>query len=524
MRGAGPASHGGVGEKWLSINQVVRDAKIAILGLQEAHLPEARVEQLNDLFQSTMKVYASEDPENPTGARGVAIAINKRLVDIDGVVAKVIIPGRALEVKVRWTKDKSIRILAIYAPNEHNANADFWERLSAAGISHPNILIGDFNIVEAPIDRYPARADPEKPVEALRAMYKRWNMRDEWRETHPGEIQYTYLQTATHSQSRIDRIYLDEWMRRNATEWTTGGPGIPTDHQMVTCTLANREKPFIGKGRWQMHQMLLDDKTFLKTVKSKGIELRTQIAAIRMRTDENNPQKLYARFKEEVRLLARDMAKANVPKISKTLDKLKNDVNDVNKLAADTTKSEEDRKAAAQEAALLQDRIAELEVKRFGAKRAAVAARDWLEGETVSKYWMRLNKTTSADETIYELTRHENGITSPKMRSDRMAEIAMNHYNKVQDDESKPNPGTHEVAIEAVLDESMPRLSGTQKRKMAEEIECLEVQNAIREAARGKAPGMDGLPTELWKNLLEMHIADSKKKRPEFNVAAMLRD
>ncbi|KAI0685787.1 Endonuclease/exonuclease/phosphatase, partial [Cerioporus squamosus] len=391
MRGAGQAAQGGIGEKWLSINQIIRDEKIAILGLQEAHLLESKVDQINELFQSTMKVYATEDPENPVGARGVAVAINKRLVDSETVEARTIIPGRAIEVKVKWSKNKYFTILTVYAPNEHNANTEFWKKLGRMRSTRPNIILGDFNVVESSIDRYPARYDPEAPVEALMALNQKWNMIDEWRNTHPSEIQYTYLQQATHSQSRIDRIYLDPWMRKNATEWATRGPGIPTDHRMVTCTLANREKPFIGKGRWRMHQMLLDDSAFLKEVKTKGIELRNRMAGMGVRTEENNPQKMYAKFKEEVRNLARDMAKAKVPKISKELDKLKADATRANKAAADKESNEERAKEAAQEAALLQDRIAELEMRKFGAKRVAVAARDWLEGETISKYWMRLN-------------------------------------------------------------------------------------------------------------------------------------
>ncbi|TFK79882.1 DNase I-like protein, partial [Polyporus arcularius HHB13444] len=391
MRGAGATTHGGIGEKWLRINQVVRDEKIAVLGLQEAHLPEAKVDQINNLFQSTMIVYATEDPENPTGARGVAVVVNKRLVNTESVVVKVIVPGRALEIKFKWSKEKTMSILTVYAPNDHHASEEFWKLLSASRSLRPNILLGDFNIVEAPIDRYPTRTDPEKPVEALRALCQKWGMKDEWRETHQGEIQYSYLQMATHSQSRIDRIYLDAWMRKNATDWSTRGPGIPTDHQLVTCTLANREKPFVGRGRWRMHQMLLDDAEFLKRVKDKGIKLSASMTAIANRTEEMNPQRLYAKFKEEVQDLARNMAKAKVPKIAKTIDNLKADVRAANKKAAEETTDREEAKSAAQEAALLQEKIAELEMRKFGAKRAAVAARDWLEGETVSKYWTRLN-------------------------------------------------------------------------------------------------------------------------------------
>ncbi len=524
MRGAGAAAQGGVGEKWLKINQVVRDSKVAILGLQETHLVDEKREELNKLFNLSMKVYSTADPENPSGARGVAIAINKRLVNTEETSCHVVVPGRALHLTVKWSRQSNMVILVIYAPNDPQQNENFWDTIQneirARGLAKPEILMGDFNIVESPMDRYPQRPDQASAVEALQRVCLQWRLKDEWRARYHDERVYTYLQTATGSQSRIDRLYMNPRMAVNAVEWETMGPGFATDHQLVRCVLTNRDKPYIGHGRWRMHSMLLTDTEFCKQVKEKGMKLQEALNALGTRSASRNPQMLYASFKEDVRNIAKARAKERVPKIERKIAAMREDMKELNKTATESNGNAE----AACKAALLQSEIVELEVKRFGSKRAAVAARDWLEGETISKYWMRLNKVSSTDETVYELARPGTDPTEYATRSDIMAEIAKTHYDEVQKDDDKPAPEEHRRAIDGVIEVIERSLTEAQRRDMSEGIEYSEVESAIQEAANGKAPGLDGLPSELWKEMITRYKSDKAKRRPAFNIVAAMRD
>lgn len=525
MRGAGTSTRNGIGEKWLGINQVVRDNSVALLGIQETHLTDEKRDEINDLFKLTMKVYSTQDPANPTGARGVAIAINKRLINADETTCETVIPGRALMATIKWTRGEKFEVLVIYAPNDTTENEAFWEELQEElrrrRLPHPDILMGDFNIVESPLDRLPTRPDAEGPVDALQRMCQRMQLVDEWRMRHPQDRHFSYYQSATGSQSRIDRIYLNPRMRANATEWSTVGPGFPTDHQLTTCKLANREKPFIGKGRWRMHGILFADTEFMKQVKTRGLKLQQNLAGLGPRTQLNNPQTEYAKFKADVRELATKRAKEKIPRIDRKLEALRRDLDELNN--AQPTRGDDDEENNAR-IGILRAEIAELEMKRFGHKRAAVAARDWLEGETISKYWMRLNKTNRQDETIYELERIGTTPVTYARRSDEMADIARSHYDSVQKDDSIPRPEVHHEAIEAAIRPVETRLTEEQKTTMAADIQYTEVVLAIQEAATGKAPGLDGIPSELWKELLIMHKKDTVKKRPAFDVAKILRD
>ncbi|KAJ7301119.1 hypothetical protein DFH08DRAFT_827828 [Mycena albidolilacea] len=101
-------------DKWLHINQIIRDNRIGVLALQETHLSSADNDKLNSLF---LVIVSTIDPLHP-GAKGTASVLNKRLINVNEVKQDVLIEGRALVLSVNWHADLTLRFLAIYAPNE----------------------------------------------------------------------------------------------------------------------------------------------------------------------------------------------------------------------------------------------------------------------------------------------------------------------------------------------------------------------------------------------------------------------
>ncbi|TFK89295.1 DNase I-like protein [Polyporus arcularius HHB13444] len=366
-----------VGDKWIRVNQVLRDSKIAVLALQETHLTNERLEGLNELFKASMVVLSSPDPENPAGARGVSFAVNTRIVAVEDLKLTEVIPGRAAILNFRWTGDRVLRILNVYAPNGAAENRMFWESVSSKldGVRgrRPELMLGDLNLVESSLDRLPPHGDQADAVETLGRLVGRLGMEDGWRRNNPN--------TATGSQSRIDRIYVTEELMRRAEDWNMEGPGFPTDHRMVSVSLANYKAPSTGKGRWAFPQILLTDGEFVKTMRKMGLELQSDLENLGDRTDERNPQRLYQEFKTSLRLEARSRAKRLIPKIERHIAALEHDISVL-------LEGEDPNR---HEVAILQDRLMKLEVKRFERKRRAVATKDWLKGESVSRYWTKLN-------------------------------------------------------------------------------------------------------------------------------------
>ena len=70
----------------------------------------------------------------------------------------ILILGRAITLTTKWHQNKTITLTNIYIPNNHMEHSSFWEKIQTK-LDHANlqldILMGDFNIVNNPIDRAP---------------------------------------------------------------------------------------------------------------------------------------------------------------------------------------------------------------------------------------------------------------------------------------------------------------------------------------------------------------------------------
>ncbi|KAI0698299.1 Endonuclease/exonuclease/phosphatase [Cerioporus squamosus] len=355
------------------VNQLIRDRKIAVLCLQETHLTLERIESLNVIFGATMKVLGCVDTDNESGARGIAFAINRRVIAEEDLTIAELIPGRAAALTLA-------RILNVYAPNNAADNAAFWSRIEVdirgGRIRRPDMMVGDFNMVEDSIDRLPPRSDQHAQLETLGRLIAHLGLNDGWRVNNPVERTYTFMQVATGSQSRIDRIYVSDELMSKAEDWETYGPGFPTDHRVVAVSLANYKAPGMGKGRWALPAALLNDNEFLQE----------DLAAMGERSAERNPQRRLGDA-------ARKRAKVLMPKIDRRIEALEQDIKG--------RLTEEDPDVAS--IAILQERLTKLEIKRFDRKRRAVATKDWLHGEAMTRYWTRLNAPQLPSTVINEL-------------------------------------------------------------------------------------------------------------------------
>jgi len=220
MRGNGSSNPNHPNYKWNHVNQIMRDEEVGIMILQETHMNDYRHNEVQKLFSKKIKIFFSANPINPTRRGGVAIVLNRRYVPTEGagtVRTTEIAPGRALLMKLKLSKNRTLAVLTIYAPNSEGENRDFWIQIrdyfeSHLNIPKPDLVIGDFNMVEDIIDQLPAHknnANSTGTIDAFDKLKQSLNLHDGWRTTFPSTKAYTYLQSGGHkSQSRIDRIYV----------------------------------------------------------------------------------------------------------------------------------------------------------------------------------------------------------------------------------------------------------------------------------------------------------------------------
>ncbi|KAJ7763069.1 Endonuclease/exonuclease/phosphatase [Mycena metata] len=315
-------------DKWLYINQIMRSRRIGVLGLQETHLSPGEVDDIHKIFGKRLQVYASIDPASPQ-SKGVAFVVNKEISNIEGIETEELIPGRALRISIPWHGESRVTGVVAYAPNDPTENARFLDILETKlRRRKPDFVLGDFNMVEDAIDRMPHHKDANVVTEAMLEFKSKLHLIDGWRRAFPDLKSYTFLHAATGSQSRIDRVLLTENMMKYTYDWTIESPGIHTDHQLLSMKYSDPNLPFIGKGRWVLPLRLLKDKKVMEQVYALGKEMEARLEGLGdNRSDEDNPQKIWKSFKDEITELFRERDKVMVPKMEKDIKSLKEKMN-----------------------------------------------------------------------------------------------------------------------------------------------------------------------------------------------------
>lgn len=522
MRGYGTIQGSDAHARWMLVNQLIRDEKIGILALQETHLDGERVANLNELFGRHMHIYHSQDEQNPTGACGVAFAINKRFVDIEKCSVNEVKAGRVITLDFPWTEGATVRVMNVYGPNASAENAAFWDDLAAIQGPKIGVLLGDFNMTEDGMDRIPARDETERVLVALSSLLQTHQLVDGWRTRNPHTKAYTYMQAATGVQSRLDRIYLSRSLQKEAEDWCHKESGLRTDHKLAMMSIANRAAPFMGKGRWTMPSHLLTDEEMKKSMRELGEELIRSLASMRERTSATNPQTLYHDFKNALTSAARKRAKEKIPRLQKRLANLRADLHATLNPTLNTGTRVEDAEEVQRHAAILQQRIDFLEQKLFTGRRRMVASKHWAQSETMCKYWTKPNVAPLPSIVIPELRRtdrEEGGYTN---NTKQMAEVARAHYDGLQNCDPMGPQEPHDEYIAVVLAPSTVGLSNVQKADLSRRLTKEDVEDAIRGAAHNKAPGLDGLPTELWMEYSRWQAADAKRGAPILDMTGAL--
>lgn len=233
----------------------------------------------------------SPDPDN-CNARGITIVLNKRLVNSVGITETTLVPGRAMTITLPWYHDTKINILTVYSPNAPREIRDFWNTIATATDSNPNlkpdIVLGDFNLVEDAIDRIPSRPDNTTTVEKLREFKNKHNLVDGWRKVNPEEKGCSWTRMSDGTQSRIDRIYINEELFNECSKWKIEPAPIPTDHNIVMARISTPSSPEIGKGRWAIPTRLFKIKAIKSETQKQGLILEKHLRDINP-SDTNAP-------------------------------------------------------------------------------------------------------------------------------------------------------------------------------------------------------------------------------------------
>ncbi|EJD37975.1 DNase I-like protein [Auricularia subglabra TFB-10046 SS5] len=433
----------------------MRDKRVSVLALQETHLSESHLADLERLYSRLLIINSAH--ENATSTAGVAIVINKdHITNLDRVKSWEIVPGRALAVQLEW-KDQVITFLAVYGPNDKSNSealwsdiASWWEdnRLEVPGI---DVLLGDFNLVEDEIDRAPVRTasvDEAKP--ALRTLCEKLKVSDGWQNWNPGRLEWTWRRPNSFERSRIDRIYLSETWMGDSRDWSTGHELGGTDHYLVTACLTNHLSPEVGKGRWAMPNGVTEDQKYKDQLKPVAQKLRREAEELqtRPRSSSRNIQHLLESFKDSSASLARQRGKVMG-------SKAKREIADLNKKRVSVQNDEsidvEEKAAKVQE---IESSIEEQQAKQSRQQSDSSKTSNWVFDDANTKYFHRLNKDHKPRDTLKSLKKPGDGAPEWETHSPGMAKVARDFYERLQTVDTNVDDDARNEALDEALNHS----------------------------------------------------------------------
>ena len=274
--------------------------------------------------------------------------------------------------------------------------------------------------------------------------------------------------------------------------------------------------PFLGRGRWTIPVNLLKNRELKKRTQTLARQLQHEVEQAEATGNAtHNPQAALKTFKTRVVDLYRNHQKANQPRLTSTINNLQQELQN----KADTPGITEE--GVQEETALLRERIEALERKRRDNTRMMSSARNRLEGEIMSKHWVRSARENTPRDTIRALRNPLQQPSRTETRSDRMAQIAKEYLEQLLAIDRDPNAEPDEGELDKVLGNIDSRLSVENVEKQRECVSDGEVTAALADSANDKAAGLDGIPMELWKLLHQQYKSAEEKEQNKFSEGWM---
>ncbi|KAJ3751592.1 Endonuclease/exonuclease/phosphatase, partial [Lentinula raphanica] len=442
-RGADSISH--AKHKWREIYGCMMRNKIAILAVQETHLSQAQVEEINQSwFGKQLLVFNTIDPDHANAA-GTAIVLNKDLVNTNMVKVHDIVPGRTFCLKLPWYQNKTLTILATYAPNDSmTSNKQFWELLTDKWLKTelpvPDIFMGDHNLVEEGFDRTTGKADNHEATAAFVTFKSLFTMKDGWRKYNPDTREFTHTHWGPNgcaTMSRLDRIYLREELIKYSRGWDISDEiGDITDHKLVLATILTPGLPYQGPGRYTIKPFILENPQLVTEIMDlciKASQAMDICSSSELRTEEHNPQVIHEQLKADIIKTERAFSRKFVGTAKAKIETLQ--LKRKNLLKAMTGEGEQD----VTEVAKIQSEINKASSHLRSTRASNSKLKKELEDDGVTKSSVSYMKEQKTRDMIMMLRtpdwkpEHETFAR----RSDEMAEVARIYHASTQEDESE---------------------------------------------------------------------------------------
>jgi len=422
-----------------------------------------------------------------TESRGVMILL-KDNSNID--IVKVDIgrgDGRELYVKATVYGIEML-LVNIYAPN--NDDPGFYERVFDAirGFDVENIVMGgDMNLVlDVTIDKNGGRAQTnEKARECMVKHMEVLELVDIWRVKNPEKKEFTWRRRKPHIvQCRLDFFLLSQSVC-NLTQYCRIGNSFLSDHSVVNLGLKldmiNR-----GPGFWKLNCSLLREREYLDKIKEviHECELMYEESAI-------NPIIFWETLKMNIRSETIKYSSAKKKERVKREKELENKI----KLIEMNESSEENCESLEE----LKLELRDILDRKIEGSMIRSRVRMYEDDEKPSKYFLSLEKHKQGQKRISMLVDSEgNTLSKPE---DVRKEIESFYKELYKQDQKEDETDSEEGSDEEFMDCITATLTEEERELCEGLISEKELLTALKESKNNKAPGIDGIPADMYKVL-----------------------
>lgn len=399
--------------------------------------------------------------------------------------------GRVLKMRMLVEGGKPVRITGIYAPNTETGNVSFFRKL--AGLEKQgksDIIVGDFNRCEAPIDRNPSRPEDCRVRNALIEL-RGTRFIDGWREVNSEERQYTYWSNNNMcSASRLDRILVSKKVMKRSLKWEIVQTPPFTDHAAVSVEYFPHDQVETGKGQWYLNVNMLGKPKMDEPINEVICDHKVTLSFIQR-------ELVQATGTER-----RDLAQLYIDEVDRMLDgfgKTAQRVQEEQALMYNQIQIKLERKIrkidteerTRKNTRLLRKWKAQLDALNITKQKNRVIQTrlKWLEinGENGADFW-KLGKTYTEDRSVHALMDKEGKI---KKKSHQVLDVATDFYKELY---------TRRVTYKEDQDTLLEHISTEDFTDAAGPLTEKELEKVLKNLANGSSPGPDGLPHEFFKH------------------------
>ena len=406
-----------------------------------------------------------------SSARGLAILTSKSIFQQMKNIVKDD-QGRLIMLDLH-VDEYVVTLVGIYAPNEDSPN--FFTNIARELKTRQaqKILIGDFNLaINVEIDRENTYSNNNRALQEVENIMEGYKLVDVWRVRNEEKREFSWMKKNCFpvKASRIDFSLVSKGLDQKvkAVEYVSS---IMTDHRAIYMCVELQDMDR-GSGYWKLNSSLLNDREYVQQINN---------LLDSMTYEDSDPVLKWESIKRKVKQKSVEIARNKVKEEKIVIANLSEKINEYeSQLPLNRQEYDMLEKTKADLEALTLERIKGL---MFRSK-----AKWYEEGERNTKYFYSLEKMRYNAKTCYKMiSESDMEITDPNEILREQRKFYAELYNS---DEEVNFTLTNDHGIYVPKDI---------RQAQEVQIECKDLEEAIKTMSNGKTPGEDGIPVEFYK-------------------------